>query len=339
MGDKTTAKTGSGLVGAAAIQAGSGLLGLGLGNIGRKNQMADQEKLMGIQMANQMALNQQGHDLQLDMWNKTNYEAQIKHMIKAGLNPGLMYGQSGGGGTTTGSQSGGSASGGNAPQGGMPMELMAQMAQIASQTRLNNAQAGKLEKETPTTGNLGDTTIESLKAGITNTKALAEVNRVESELKNIDYLVKSGNVKALTQQLQHQILKTEYEMKKLKAEKDMTQIEADNFEKMYNLKITKAQLENGAIAMGIKVDKAQIELIAKRIDEIDANLDYEERKVKVMEALEEFNTGVGAEVLRGSQAFGNVVDGIMSVRRMKPSVTIEDYDGSDKSYRRTIKNK
>ena len=71
--------------------AGAGLSMLG-GFIGAGSQHRRQRELMGMQYQNQRLLNQQGHDLQMDMWNKTNYKAQVEHMKKAGLNPGLMYG-------------------------------------------------------------------------------------------------------------------------------------------------------------------------------------------------------------------------------------------------------
>ena len=105
MGDPTTAA----LIGLGA--QGIGMIGEGARY--RRN-MAGQEHLMNIQQQNQMGLNQQGHQLQMDMWNKTNYPAQIEMMRKAGLNPALMYGQAGASGQT-GSQGGGSAAGGAVP--------------------------------------------------------------------------------------------------------------------------------------------------------------------------------------------------------------------------------
>jgi hypothetical protein len=107
--------SGSGSGGGGGFWSGTGSQVLGmLGGIGQANrQYHRQKRLMGFQQQNQMALNQQGHDLQMDMWNKTNYGAQVKHMRDAGLNPALMYGSAGQGGTT-GSQGGGSAAGGSA---------------------------------------------------------------------------------------------------------------------------------------------------------------------------------------------------------------------------------
>jgi hypothetical protein len=118
------------------INSGISMLG---GFIGAGNQHRRQRELMGLQHQNQRDLNQQGHELQMDMWNRTNYGAQVEHMKAAGLNPALMYGMSGGGGTTAGSQGGGSASGGQA-QAWNPMDL--------SNMALMNAQKEKIEAET-----------------------------------------------------------------------------------------------------------------------------------------------------------------------------------------------
>lgn len=92
---------------------GSQALGMIGGFMGADSQHRRQRDLMGLQNRYQQGLNQQGHDLQYAMWNKTNYGAQVKHMLEAGLNPALMYGSAGQGGTT-GSQGGGSAAGGSA---------------------------------------------------------------------------------------------------------------------------------------------------------------------------------------------------------------------------------
>jgi len=100
--------------------------------------------LMGLQNEYQRGLNQQGHDLQMDMWNKTNYGAQVGHMKEAGLNPALMYGSAGQGGTT-GSQGGGSASMGSSQQGKV-MDLQnallgAQIKGIEAKANSDNASA------------------------------------------------------------------------------------------------------------------------------------------------------------------------------------------------------
>lgn len=131
-------------VGEQAVYQGMGMLG-GMGQARRQHQR--QRNLMGLQNQYQRGLNQQGHDLQYDMWNKTNYGAQVKHMLEAGLNPALMYGSAGQGGTT-GSQGGGSAAGGQAVgENVMDMQNMLigrQADLLKAQTNKANAEANKI---------------------------------------------------------------------------------------------------------------------------------------------------------------------------------------------------
>ncbi len=121
-----------------------GLAGGLLGMIGQgrraEKQHNRQKELMGIQLKNQQELNEQGQKLQMKTWNDTGYGAQMDMMKEAGLNPGLMYGMSGGGGQTTGSQGGGSAQSGNSHA---PMDIGASV-----QAGLMMAQAKKLNAET-----------------------------------------------------------------------------------------------------------------------------------------------------------------------------------------------
>jgi hypothetical protein len=129
-----------------AIGAGISMLG---GLLGARNQHRRQRQLMGVQYQNQRLLNQHGHDLQYDMWKKTNYPAQVQMMKEAGLNPALMYGSAGQGGTT-GSQGGGSAASGNAASfQAMDLSNMmlakAQAKDLEASARLKNVDADKKE--------------------------------------------------------------------------------------------------------------------------------------------------------------------------------------------------
>ena len=125
---------------------GSQLLGMIGGHQQERRNYRNNRNLMNLQMQNQAGLNRQGHDLQMDMWNKTNYGAQVGHMKNAGLNPALMYKGAGAGGTT-GSQTGGSASMGSSQQGkvmDMSNLLMgAQIKDLEANARLKNVDADK----------------------------------------------------------------------------------------------------------------------------------------------------------------------------------------------------
>lgn len=231
----------------AGIQAGAGVLGMIAGNAGRKNQMRDQRQLMDIQMQNQMQLNRQGQEIALQNWEKTNYDAQVKQMEKAGLNVGMMYGGQGQGGTLTGG-SGGSASGGNAPSGNIPMELMAQMAQIASQTKLNNAQAEKIETETKKIGGVDtqktSTEIESLTQGIQNQKAVAELTRTQNDIAGLEYELRGATIEKAKELVNQEVIKLEKTNYILEKQGLITKTEAENVVEKTKLQLVGMQLDN-----------------------------------------------------------------------------------------------
>ena len=132
-----------------------------------------------------------------NLWSFTNFTNQMKEIKKAGLSPGLIYGQSGAGGSTQGA---GANAGVSQPQdrsvelGLKGQELGLQLANIASQTRLNESQAQKNEAEAEKVKGADtkaqEATIDNLVAQTSNEKIkrgliLSEtrVNDAEEELK------------------------------------------------------------------------------------------------------------------------------------------------------------
>lgn len=173
-------------IAAAAIGAAGAIGGAVGGIIGRKKEgdrmHTRNKEYMDIQSRNNQQLMdkqhsqnqeqmkmQQGFNLQnmdhsnekqKELWDYTNYENQRKHMEAAGLNPGLMYGMSGGGGATAAAPAAGASS---APGAGLPssssasapdtnatgagiqgMAMMAQIQNIVAQTKKTTAEAEKI---------------------------------------------------------------------------------------------------------------------------------------------------------------------------------------------------
>ena len=128
-----------------------------------------QKQLMDIQFRNQKSLDKYGSELQYEMWEKTNYPAQVAMLKEAGLNPALLYGKGGQGGMT-GSQTGGSATAGNAPQTQSPhfMSISASLAQGA-QIELMKADANKANAEA-----------ENLR-GVVREEATSRINKLIQE--------------------------------------------------------------------------------------------------------------------------------------------------------------
>lgn len=136
--------------------AGAGM-GLVAGQFGKKEarkaedrQWSRQQQLMGQQWQYNEDSANRAQTRNMAMWDYTNYENQKKHIQNAGLNPALMYGQSGGGGASTGGTQATattqptdqSVMAGTAKQG-----MALQAANIASQTMVNQASAKKMNAE------------------------------------------------------------------------------------------------------------------------------------------------------------------------------------------------
>lgn len=138
----------------AGVGAGMGLVNnvsnLVFGGAIQKQQLKGYEKSLKLQ-----------NDAAYDLWQRTNYGAQMKELSKAGLNPGLLYGMGGGGGGTTGG-GGGMPSGGQAAQG---MDIKG-----AVELALLNAQRENIEADTEnkkaTTPNINQDTQNKVLEGI-----------------------------------------------------------------------------------------------------------------------------------------------------------------------------
>ena len=142
----------------AAIQSGAkvvdGLIDIGVNSLNealwgdyyRDKEVEQSQKLLDQQTTAQSKLMQQSKDQQLTMWNATNYGAQTAHLRAAGLNPALMYGAGGGGGSTTaGSGAGGQATASGA---GKQQLLMDRTTPVdVANIMVSSAQAKKLEAE------------------------------------------------------------------------------------------------------------------------------------------------------------------------------------------------
>lgn len=170
------------------------LLGIGLAEHNDKRQLEQQQQLQNMQIEGQKHLTDYSYGKQMEMWEKTNYQAQIEQMKKAGVNPGLLYGMKGGGGVTTGTAGNTGVSGGNAPVGGGEIQgLMGIGLQTAlTQAQIDNVKADTVKKnvEANKIGGvdtaLGNKQIESLTQGISNQKAVEELTKIQTKIARMD---------------------------------------------------------------------------------------------------------------------------------------------------------
>lgn len=217
----SAASTGVGFIGNALSQA------LGL-NWSPEKAMREQEAYNKRIMALQNQYNQQaaerGQQYAKEYWDYTNAENQKQHLINAGLNPALMYGQSGSGGMGA---SGGSRQEGVDQAQGNPIGMALQTQQLEQQRRMNNAQIALAEAQANKANE------EARKIGGVDTQEA--LKRIEEAASRIELNLKEGEYK--------------------EALADLTKAEKEATEALKNLRemqegLTKAQISEAfAIAM------------------------------------------------------------------------------------------
>lgn len=137
----SAASTGIGFIGNALSQA------FGLSWSPQKameEQWKYNKNIMALQNQYQQQAAEKSQQYAKDYWDYTNAENQIKHLKNAGLNIGLMYGQSGAGGM--GASGGANQASPEQPQGS-PVGMALQVQQLEQQRRMNDAQIALAEAQ------------------------------------------------------------------------------------------------------------------------------------------------------------------------------------------------
>jgi hypothetical protein len=185
-------------LGNAAASTASGFVGNALSRLfglswSPKKAMQEQLKynknIMALQNQYQQEAAAQSQQYAKDFWDYTNTENQVEHLKNAGLNIGLMYGQSGAGGM--GASGGAKQESPDQPQGN-PVTMALQTQQIEQQRQMNDAQIALAKAQ----ANKADAEANKI-AGVDTQQALQEIKESVSRM---ELNLKEGNYKdALTE--------------------------------------------------------------------------------------------------------------------------------------------
>ena len=181
-------------LGSSAASTGAGFIGNALSRafgLSWSPQRAMQEQwkynknIMALQNQYQQQAAEKSQQYAKDYWDYTNAENQIKHLKNAGLNIGLMYGQSGAGGM--GASGGARQESPEQPQGN-PVGMALQVQQLEQQRRMNDAQIALAEAQAQKAG------AEATKiSGVDTQEALKRIEGIASQ---IELNLKEGDYKA-----------------------------------------------------------------------------------------------------------------------------------------------
>lgn len=318
----------------------NGIFGMVLGDYNDRRQLRQQERLQQMQIAGNKEMMDYSMMKQLEMWNNTNYKAQLEHMKAAGLSPGLMYGMKGGGGTTVGSPSG-NVSGGQAPVGGreimdavgmgLNIELMkAQKEMLLSQAEKNKAEAAKTAgvdtKE-------AETRILDLTQGIENKKTQQALNEVQKRISEIQ-----ENIQSRTQEDAVRAIGWN-------AEKIMQEMEDLRYRNLINEETWRAKVEivqtelaglyikNDLMRSEIKVNDQQIQSMATKIVQEWRELEIKHKDADTrqkQQALNEWVNDVQNSTKLTAETIGNIIGGVL--RKGKGSKTYREGERNGKPY-------
>lgn len=166
-------------VGGGAAGAIGNIIGLPFQMIGNAMQQHQNDINTQRQVAASKELASYNMDLQKQMWDETNYEAQVNHLKNAGLNPALLYAKGRAGGTT-GSPSGNVGMGVNTPIHETAQNNLA-IEQAQANIELTKAQANAINTKLPTEVDQMKADIESINQGVNNAKAQETLTQVQTQ--------------------------------------------------------------------------------------------------------------------------------------------------------------
>lgn len=247
-------KFGKSFISGLASSGASSLTGLITGGISQalglswspQKAMEEQWKynknIMALQNQYQQQAAEKSQQYAKDYWDYTNAEHQVAHLKNAGLNIGLMYGQSGAGGM--GASGGARQESPEQPQGN-PVGMALQVQQLEQQRRMNDAQIALMEAQASKEKE------EAKKIGGVDTQEV--LKKIEEISSRIDLNLKEGKYKeALTDLTEAEKEATEA----LKALREMQEA------------LTNAQISEAFAIAGYYSEKAHTEYWTKENEKI-----------------------------------------------------------------------
>lgn len=207
-----------------------------------REQEAYNKRIMALQNQYQQQAAAQSQQYAKDYWDYTNAENQVKHLKNAGLNIGLMYGQSGAGGMGA---SGGARQESPEQAQGNPIGMALQTQQIEQQRRMNDAQIALTEAQAEKTN--------AEKEKISGVDTQEALKRIEEAASRIELNLKEGYYKEALTEL-------------TKAEKEATNALTSLREMQEAL--TSAQISEAFAIAGYYSEKAHTEYWAKENEKI-----------------------------------------------------------------------
>ena len=254
-----------------AEQIGGAILGIGLQAMNNGRQINQQRELTQIQSAAQKDLTDYNQEKAYQMWQKTNYGAQVEELKKAGLNAGLLYGMGGAGGATA-NVTAGSVTGGQAPQGGREIQ---DLMQIGLQSELLKAQIDNIKADTankeedtknkPKIGANLEANTKSILQGIFNQKAAEELTKWQASLEQVKTQLANATFEEQTQLVQTQLQQFKQMLRSATVRANVDEKTEDTMIENATAELVKTRVEAALLRSEINVNAQEVKNMREEI--------------------------------------------------------------------------
>lgn len=285
---------------------GNAALGIGMNVAAEAGNVIFGEVRQRQQLRGQKKALEQQNAAALELWEKTNYKAQMEQLEKAGLNPGLIYGMGGAGGQVGHSSAmPDSASGGLSGMGLMAgMMQAAQIKDLQASADLKSAQAENLRGVGK---DVQLATIEKLKQEVKSEQARQALTEVETEIAKLDQIYQGDTLEnriAATNETTSIIYAN---VRKAVAESDITVATKEAVIRTVQLGVAEKLISLEAARQGINESQARIKLMSEQgramlagiqqrwaeIEEGGKNRNVQEQRIALDREIAEFEKFVG----------------------------------------------
>lgn len=278
------------LGGGIISQAIGGLMDMGVSAVNRGGNYRRNVKLMNRAHGQAVDRSQRLHELAMDMWNKTNYSAQIEQMRKAGLNPALMYEMGGAGGIAQSSAGGGAAGTGGSGGQGMGINTM-DMANRAKESKatveLLEAQADNQRAEAEATRGYkaeeAGARIESLNQGVENQRANKKLTEIQTEIEEINKYVAENTASLNVHRVINEVNYMEAQIEYLERQNWIDEKTKNEKIELVRQEVTKNYLEQELTKSRTDLTRAEISGVATEISKKLSEIHYRGREIQVKE--------------------------------------------------------
>lgn len=220
------------------------------------------------------------HDLSMKKWRQTGVRAQANEMRRAGLNVGLMHGNTAGAQGQTTVTPGGDQ---DAPNTVQSNSNFLDMALAKSQIKLMEAQAKKEEAIADKTAGVdtkeAETRIDSLTQGIENQKAQEQAIKIQNRINEVEERIKNATEESVIRTIDYTSWQNYEQWESMHRNNEIDEATMKNKIEASNVALVGMYLDNKAKRLGMSLTRQQINKVSQEVYNLREDVKINWRKL------------------------------------------------------------